>query len=145
MDEAKNIQQAVDNYRNLSKENLEALRTINARIQDYVGEWGKLHDNERTESGVLIMPWVEQYPLIQDFASFMYENNLMVKFSWTEWQEGREWYALDDDSKYDKLDTETALKLLTAVIRNDRFNDGALVRAFESGDFPKIIKKLITI
>lgn len=139
MDEAKNIQQAVDNYRNLSKENIEALRAINARIQDYVGEWGTRHDNERTESGAFVMPWVEQYPLIQDFVSFMYENDLVVKFRWTEWQEGRDWYALDDGSKYDKLDVETALKLLTAVIRNERFNDGALVRAFEDGSFPKII------
>lgn len=145
MDEAKNIQQAVDNYRNLSKENIEALRAINARIQDYVGEWGIHHDTERTESGVLVFPWIEQYPLIQDFVSFMYENDLVVKFSWTEWQAGRDWYALDDDGKYDKLDIETALKLLTAIIRNDRFNDGALVRAFEDGSFPMIIQKLITI
>lgn len=145
MDEAKNIQQAVDNYRNLTKENVEALRTIYARIQDYVGEWGVRHDNERTESGVLIFPWVENYFLIQDFISFMYENNLVVKFRWTEWQEGRDWYALDDESKYEKLDVETALKLLTAVIRNSRFNEGALVNAFEAGVFPKIIQKLLTI
>lgn len=145
MDEAQKIQQAVSNYRNLSKENLEVLRTINARIQDYVGEWGKVHDNERTESGALIMSWVEQYPLIQDFVAFMYDNNLVIPFDWSHWQEGREWYALDDDSKYDKLDVETGLKLLTAIIRNDRFNDGALVRAFEDGSFPKIIQKLITI
>lgn len=145
MDEAKNIQQAVDNYLNLSKESVEGLRTINARIQDYVGEWGILHENERNEAGVLIFPWVEQYPLIQDFVAFMYENNLMVKFSWTEWQEGRDWYALDDVSKYEKLDIQTALMLLTAVIRNDRFSDGALVNVFETGVFPKIIQKLITI
>ncbi len=142
MDEAKNIQQAVDNYRNLTKENVEALRTIYARIQDYVGEWGVRHNNERTESGVLIFPWVENYFLIQDFISFMYENDLVVKFRWTEWQEGRDWYALDDESKYERLDVETALKLLTAVIRNSRFNDGALVNVFENGVFPKIINLL---
>lgn len=145
MDEAKNIQQAVDNYRNLSKEKVEALRTINARIQDYVGEWGVRHDNERNKAGVLIFPWVEQYPLIQDFVSFMYENSLMVKFDWTEWQVGRDWYALDDENKYQQLNIETALKLLTAVIRNDRFNEGALVRAFEDTSFPKIIQKLSNI
>ena len=75
----------------------------------------------------------------------MYDKNLMVKFNWPEWQEGRDWYALQDDSKYAKLDVETCLKLLTAVIRNDRFNEGALVRAFEDGSFPKIIQKLMTL
>lgn len=145
MDEAMNIQQAVDNYRNLSKESAEALRTISARIQDYTGMWGARHDNERNKEGMLIFPWVEQHPLIQDFVSFMYENELVVKFSWTEWQEGRNWYASEDEEKYNQLDVETALKLLTAIIRNERFNDGALVWAFEDGSFPKIIKKLITI
>lgn len=145
MDDTQKIQQAIDNYRNLSKENIEALRKINARIQDYVGEWGIRHDNERTESGVLIMPWVEQYPLIQDFVTFMYENKLVIPFDWVYWQEGRDWFALEDDSKYASLDVETILKLLTAIIRNDRFNEGALVSAFEDGSFPKIIQKLITI
>lgn len=145
MDEVKNIQQAVANYRNLSKENIEVLRAISARIQDYVGEWGVRHDNERTVFGVLVMPWVEQYPLIQDFVSFMYENDLVVKFRWTEWQEGRDWYALDDESKYDKLGVETVLKLLTAVIRNDRFNEGALISAFEVGIFPRIINILLSL
>lgn len=139
MDEAKNIQQAVDNYRNLTKENVEALRTIYARIQDYVGEWGIQHDKECTETGILIFPWVENNFLIQDFISFMYENDLVVKFRWTEWQEGSDWYALDDESKYERLDVETALKLLTAVIRNSRFNDGALVNAFENRVFPKLL------
>lgn len=145
MDEAKNIQQAVDNYQNLSKESVEALRTINTRIQDFNGEWGVRHENERNEAGMLIFPWAEQEPLIQEFVSFMYENDLMVKFAWTEWQEGRDWYALDDENKYQQLDIGTALKLLTAVVRNDRFNEGALVWAFEDGSFPKIIQKLITI
>ena len=145
MDEAQKIQQAVDNYRNLPQESVEALRTINARIQDYVGEWGICHDNERTEAGRLIMPWVEQYLLIQNFVSFMYENKLVIPFDWSHWQEGRDWYALSGDSKYDGLDVEMALKLMTAIIRNDRFNEGALVRAFEDGSFPKIIQKLTNI
>ncbi len=67
--------------------------------------------------------------------------NLIVPFDWPDWQEGRDWYADEAESKYDTLDYETALKLITAVIRNDRFNDGAILRSFESGDFPKIINK----
>jgi len=145
VNEAKSIQQAVDNYRNLSKENAEALRAINARIQGFKCNRGVQRESERNTDGVLIFPWVEQSPLIQDFVSFMYENKLMVKFSWVEWQEGRDWYAIDDGAKYEKLDVEKALKLLTAVIRNDRFNEGALVRAFEDETFPKIIHKLIII
>ena len=145
MDEYKNIQNSINSFKELSKDATKLLKGINSNIQSFAGEWGIRHNDERTNSGALIFPWIEQHPLIQEFVHFMYDNNLIVKFAWTEWQAGRDWFALQDDGKYDKLDIETSLKLLTAIIRNDRFNDGALVRAFEDGSFPKIISKLITI
>lgn len=145
MDENKKIHNAVDNFKSMSDSDVKQLQNINARIQSHNGDWGIRHDDEHTESGALIFPWIEQSLLIQEFVQFMYDKKLVVVFAWTEWQEGRDWYALNDESKYNELDIETALKLLTAVIRNDRFNDGALVRAFESGIFPRILQKLITI
>jgi len=129
----------------MSDNDTKQLQSINTRIQSYTGEWGMRHEDEHTESGALIFPWIDQTPLIHEFVQFMYDKKLVVVFVWTEWQEGRDWYALQDESKYDTLDVETILKLLTAVVRNDRFNDGALVRAFESGVFPKILQKLIII
>lgn len=136
---------AADIFRNLSTSDIKALKGLNARIQSHSGEWGVLHDSTTTETGAKTLPWVEQNKLIQELVQFMYDKDLVVNFNWTGWQEGRDWYALNDESKYEKLEVETALKLLTSVIRNDRFNDGALVRAFESGVFPKILQKLITI
>lgn len=115
---------AVHRFRSLSNIDKKVLRALNARIQSHTGDW----------SG-----------LAQEFVQFMYDNDLVINFDWPKWQAGRDWYALQDASKYEKLDIEMALKLLTAIIRNDRFNDGALVRAFEDGSFPKIIQKLITI
>lgn len=130
-------------FNSLSKDEMDELRGLNARIQSCSGEWGTYHDSKVTETGAHTLPWVEQNELIREFVQFMYDKNLMVHFNWSEWQEGRDWYALNDEAKYDRLDAETALKLLTAVIRNDRFNEGALVRAFEGGSFPRIINKLI--
>jgi len=141
----KNTQDAVNAFKGLSDDDIKALGGINDRIQANIGELSLLHQDERTASSALVFPWAEQISLIHEFVQFMYDKKLIIIFAWTEWQEGRDWYALQDDSKYDKLDVETALKLLTAVIRNDRFNNGALVDAFESDVFPKILQKLITI
>jgi hypothetical protein len=91
------------------------------------------------------MPYAAAKPLVYEFTKTWDEKGLIIPFDWSEWQEGRDWYASADESKYDALDAETALKLLTAVIRNDRFNEGALMRAFESGDFPKIINKFVSL
>lgn len=145
MEDSIKIQDAVNSFKTMPEDTKRQLSDLNARVQAHTDEWGRRHENERTESGTLVFPWVEQSELIQEFVKFMYDNNLIVKFSWPEWQAGRDWYSHQDEMKYDGLDVETALKLLTAVIRNDRFNEGALVQAFEDGSFPKIIQKLITI
>lgn len=133
---------AVSRFRSLSNVDIEALRSLNARIQSHSGEWGAYRESKKTESGANTFPWVEQNELVQEFVQFMYDKDLVVNFDWPHWREGRDWYTLNDESKYKKLDIEMALKLLTTVIRNDRFNEGALVRAFEDGSFPKIINKL---
>ncbi|MNY38196.1 hypothetical protein D3C86_1728040 [compost metagenome] len=99
----------------------------------------------KDESGVIEMPYSSPHPLISEFVQFMYDKDLILIFDWGSWDEGREWFMNSDESKYDRLDTETCLKLLTAVIRNNRFHDGALIAAFESGDFPKIINQLVKL
>lgn len=134
---------AVSRFRSLSNIDIEAFRSLNARIQSHSGEWGVYHVIKKSESGTNTFPWVEQNELVQEFVQFMYDKDLVINFDWSEWQEGRDWYALDDDGKYEKLDVELALKLLTAVIRNDRFNEGALVSIFQDRVFQKITNKLV--
>lgn len=136
---------AVSRFRALSNADIEALRSLNARIQSHNGEWGVHHASKKAESGANTFPWVEQNELEQEFVQFMYDKDLVINFDWVHWQEGREWFALNDDSKYENLDGETALKLLTTIIRNDRFLNGALAQAFKNGSIPKIINKLLTL
>ncbi len=66
---------------------------------------------------------------------------LLVNFDWVNWDEGRA-MAADIDFDFDRVDIPTLCKIMTAVIRNDRFCDGALVLAFESGLMPKILQSI---
>jgi hypothetical protein len=92
------------------------------------------------------MPFAEPDPLVWEFEQSWYRWHLVLTdFNWPAWSEGRQWYSAPDPAKYDRLDQLTALKLLTAVIRNNRFNEGALMGAFESGDFPKIIDRFVRL
>lgn len=136
---------SVKAFSELRDENWDRLVTINNRIQSHEGAWGKTQGGEADSDGVIEMPFWVSDPLVSEFVTFMYANDLVVNFNWSAWSEGREWFKSSDASKYDTLDVPTALKLLTAVIRNDRFSDGALVSSFESGDFPKIISRLIEL
>lgn len=145
MEDIKNIQTTIDSFNNLTSEDHATLKDLNRRIQSHQGPWGEIRGGEPDGSGVLEMPYAVHDPLIDEFVSLWYEKDLVILFDWSSWQEGRDWYANENDEKYETLDIETALKLLTAVIRNSRFNDGALLDAFESGVFPKIINKLVEI
>lgn len=125
----------------LSEDDWKQIGDLNNRIQTHTGSWGEMITESKTEPGTMVWPYSDEDPLVKEFVKLWYEKNLVVPFDWSDWQEGRDWYASTDDAKYNALDYETALKLLTAVIRNDRFNEGAILRSFESGDFPKIINR----
>ncbi|QQS69489.1 hypothetical protein IPP75_06320 [Candidatus Saccharibacteria bacterium] len=136
-------EESVKAFSELSDETWEQFVDINNRVQSHEGSWGKTQGGETDENGVIQMPYWVSDPLISEFVAFFYGNEFIVNFKWSEWDEGRDWYKNSDESKYDALDVPTTLKLLTAVIRNDRFSDGALVGAFESGEFPRLINTLV--
>ncbi len=48
----------------------------------------------------------------------------------------------DDEFNYDSVDLLTKCRMITAIVRNDRFCEGVLVSAFESGLMLKILRSL---
>lgn len=74
-----------------------------------------------------------------DFTDVMYELKLVVNFDWPAWTEGQKIAATGN---YENLDRITLLKILSAIIRNDRFSEGALLNAFKNGTIEKILIQL---
>ena len=66
---------------------------------------------------------------------------IIISFDWGAWEEGRE-LTSNDEFDFDTLDIPEKCKLITAIVRNDRFCDGALVSAFESGLISRILKSI---
>jgi hypothetical protein len=48
----------------------------------------------------------------------------------------------DENTDYNKLDSLTLCKLITSIVRANRFVEGSLVSNFESGTILKILKAL---
>jgi hypothetical protein len=84
------------------------------------------------------LPWA---PVIQKFVDSAYELGLIVDFDWPKWDDGRK-IAHNEDFNFDSIDVPTKCKLITAIIRNDRFYDGVLISAFESGLILKILQSI---
>ena len=88
------------------------------------------------------MPYYTLSPLASCFVKTCYETGWIKPFEWAEWKDSPEAIHLrDDPSALEKATFEQLSRLLTVVIRQDRFVEGALASAFESGLLSGILRR----
>lgn len=104
-------------------------------------KFGEMAGGEKVENGVIIMPYWNQNAIVSQFQEIVYNIPIIISFDWGSWEEGRI-IARDENFDFDTIDIPTKCKLITAIIRNDRFCDGALIEAFESGLILKILRSI---
>ena len=76
------------------------------------------------------------------FIEMCYEMKWMRSFDWGEWVQTPEAISLRDDPvSMEEATHEQMERLLTALIRQDRFVEGSLGEAFESGLLTRIVKR----
>ena len=102
------------------------------------GEWASAEKNE--EETIQFPDCIEE-TIVSQFLDIVYRLPIIISFDWGAWEEGRE-IASNDDFDHDTLDLPTKCKLITAIVRNNRFCDGVLVSAFESGLILRILKSI---
>lgn len=73
---------------------------------------------------------------VSDFIDLCYREGFILQFDWSEW------YADNHERPIDEMDYEDTCKLLTAIVRSDRFNDGALLNAFQNGTIAHILERI---
>jgi hypothetical protein len=96
---------------------------------------GVWHDSWQRPDGVIVMPWFESSPQADEFRAAVGRSGLLqMAFAWPDWTSTPEAIALRTDREALARATPDQLgKLLTMLIREDRFNEGALAESFESG------------
>ncbi len=101
------------------------------------GEWkgGTRADNS------FVAPWCEASPIVGKFLEAVYGIPIIVGFDWMGWAEGRDILS-SKDYDFDSLDLVTKCKLITAIVRSDRFSEGELVSAFNSGLILRMLKSI---
>ena len=102
------------------------------------GEWEK---GEKDEEGVIQFPYFIPADVVSQFLKIVYSIPIIISFNWGAWNEGRK-IANTPNFNFDNANLVTKCKLITALVRNDRFCDGALASAFESGLILKILKSI---
>lgn len=90
--------------------------------------------------GIKNTPIIYEDKGLIDFCKTIVETKFCVVFDWFDWQAGREIFMKKE--RIDKADLLTLRMLITAIWRNDRFCDGALVACAENGDILRILRRL---
>ena len=113
----------------LKKEDFKLLIDLIPEIKSK-SEFGTWKDSN--EDGTKTFPFVVPVEVVDKFHSIVYDIPIILPFDWGSWGEGRRILA-DPNTNYKSFDLVTICKLITGIVRNDRFCEGALVGAFESG------------
>ena len=93
------------------------------------------------------MPWFEYSRQSDEFRAVVGQSGLLqVGFAWPDWAGTPEAIALRTDREALQHATPDQLgKLLTMLIREDRFNVGALAESFESGLIAALARRAATL
>ena len=91
------------------------------------------------KNGVLYpATWPE---IVNRFHEYVYEIGLVVDFDWPNWDEGKRILSgeVQELSKHSNI---TLCKLLTVIVRAERFVEGKLIANFENGTILNILRAL---
>lgn len=103
--------------------------------------FGEVSGGDQDDEGVFTLPYFIPSQVVVQFEEIVYSIPIIINFEWGAWDEGRKMLN-NNDFNFDTIDIPTKCKLITAIVRNNRFCDGALVGAFESGVILKVLKSI---
>lgn len=117
------------------RERLAAIGAFRAELESPGFDAGRWHASHPTvdDPDVWTMPWFELSDRAEAFVAAL-AGIMISDFDWPSWMGMPEGQALSSDhAAVAAADPTQLAKLATAVIRSDRFNEGAIASCFESG------------
>ncbi len=129
------------------KDRLARMAAFLLLFEDPFFRFGRWEGGEKDEGGSIQMPYYSLYEAAGRFEETAYRDGWILSgFDWAEWKQTPEAEALRDDAKIlSEATLDQVSKLLTVLIRQDRFCEGSLAGAFESGLLSSILRRINAI
>lgn len=128
-------------------------RTRLRRLGDYLAvfeapgfEFGRWVTPPVGKDGVIYMGGYSLSPDASRFVRDAYDLDWVTEFDWPSWigtAEATEF--VDDPKRVERATPDELAKLLTVYIRQDRFVDGELANAFESGRLTALLRRAVAL
>jgi hypothetical protein len=94
------------------------------------------------KNGVHSLGWFELGPAGEAFLAAVAKGRwVTVGFDWRTWLESGDGRRFRDQQVVDAADADDLARLITAIVRSDRFVEGSLAGAFESGLLTRIARR----
>jgi hypothetical protein len=103
------------------------------------------HGGVRKPNGEIDMPYYVENGIVSNLRRFLIIKELNIKFDWHCWHDGKAILHSNSSHRFEQIDVKTVIKLFIAVLNNDRFNEGAFARLFESGSAELLLKRWIEL
>jgi hypothetical protein len=118
----------------MTLEQLQRLAAWADRFASQAFTFGDWVPSTARDDGVIELGWFEMSDEAQAFVSVMYDLGWVYDFDWGRWLGTEDGRRLSGGPEAVAFATAGDLaKLLTAIIRSERFSDGSIAGAFESG------------
>jgi hypothetical protein len=104
---------------------------------------GDVAPSREEAPGVWTMPYVRYSDTVEKLVQAAYDHGLVLRdFDWAKWASTKVARSLrDDEATLAAATPEQLARLLTVLIRQDRFAEGTLLDAFESGLILRILRR----
>jgi hypothetical protein len=103
------------------------------------GEWVSAR---KSPDGTIQLGWYDASPQASAFIKAAYQAECIVGFDWPHWAATPEAVALAADPRLiADAGPGDVVRLLIAVVRSDRFSEGALADAYERGVLTAILRR----
>ena len=103
--------------------------------------FGRLVGSKRLPDGNMSLPFWLEDEIVSKFFNTAYLLGIVSVFDWASWKEGID-ILNNPDADFNDYDLETLCKLLTFVVRCDKFCEGYLINCFETGKMALIIEAI---
>lgn len=123
--------------------NLAALAQFLPKLKQSNVKAGEWSEPCKSESGIFVMPHVNFGDVASGFVDAAYKHGWVLRdFDWVTWKDTKAARALwEDAATVAGASPRELAQMLTVVIRQDRFVEGALLGAFESGLMLRIVRR----
>ena len=91
--------------------------------------------------GNLSLPFWLEDEIVSRFFNAAYFLGIVKVFDWAVWQDGID-ILNNKYTEYNDYDVEILCKLITLVVRSDKFCEGYMINSFETGSMALIIEAL---